>query len=323
MYADQHLAHQNARFGIPPRAALCGLCVWIVCSAATTAPARADDLTALPIPAAAQTKATAQTKLEDNVLVARRGPSRATPQGSRPDVAAPVANSETDVDTHNVPYPPRIDKPLALDVSFAGNLHPGSVDAQATNARDGTSNAVSVVAGAKPPLANAENLEGALNGVAGSAGTPSPTLVYTQMPDNAPAELYGDRAERGVHGSIAVTAGTSGTLETAGSVTIPLLNNDLILRISGAKGSGQSYGSFDRGSFSGDGFYNDGFSRYGVSRYGSSRYGSSRYGPSRDGNVRGGDSTRIGLDLQWTPSDHLHMDAQTSQSSGETHIRRR
>lgn len=77
--------------------------------------------------------------------------------------------------------------------------------------------------------------------------------------------------------TISVAAGTGGMLQTSASVTVPLLDDRMTIRVSGSKGRGDGYIR----DFSGDGLFGG--------------------GSRGDYSARDLDRSRLGVDLRWSP----------------------
>ena len=114
-------------------------------------------------------------------------------------------------------------------------------------------------------------------------------------------------SERGIarkfDAEVGMSAGSGGALRTYGAVTVPLIDNVLSVRISGATGSG--YGL--RGN-SRDGS-RDGLMRSGTMYDGPMQF--NRFGSDF------GSGTDLGLDVHWAPSDSFHLDVHTQQSTNQ------
>ena len=131
----------------------------------------------------------------------------------------------------------------------------------------------------------------------GTTGTFDYTALPRELDDDARWEPASERKERGIDATVSVAAGTGGMMQTSASVTVPMLDDRLTIRISGATGSGNGYmRDFSRG---GDGLLGRGTGGDGMGAFGTGAWDGS--GPW-DGRRRGNDDfSRLGVDLRWTP----------------------
>ena len=129
--------------------------------------------------------------------------------------------------------------------------------------------------------------------IVGNTDTPA-TIVYRSRPGDwlETSPRFSDRGiARKFDAQVGIAAGSGGALRTYASVTVPLIDNVLSVRISGAKGSGYPLG----------GGYRDAF----------------REGPLQFNTSAAGDSSDFGFDLHWAPTDSFNLNLRTEQSSAQ------
>ena len=149
---------------------------------------------------------------------------------------------------------------------------------------------VDAPAGAQPSGASPITYTG-LSELLGDADGSTGTFDYTALPqaldDDARWEPESERKDRGIAATVSVAAGTGGMMETSASVTVPLLDDRLTIRVSGATGRG-------------NGYLRD-FTR---DEPGEGAFGTGTWDRSSpwDGRRRGDDDfSRLGVDLRWAP----------------------
>ena len=234
---------------------------------------------------------TAQAGLEDRVLPA----TRAAP-------VAPVAPLSMDALTRadNAAGAAGADQSLPVLTTTAADTPPATTHA----ARPGAAHTVAAQA------ADVTLQDTPVVPVAGEANS----FVYRSR--------AGDRldtsprfSERGIarkfDAEVGMSAGSGGALRTYGAVTVPLIDNVLSVRISGATGSGYGLSRNSR-----DGLLRSGTMYDGPMQF--NRFGSD-FG-SDFGNDFGNDfgsGTDLGLDVHWAPSDSFHLDVHTQQSTNQ------
>ena len=156
----------------------------------------------------------------------------------------------------------------------------------------------------KTPLPSTPK-EAALHIAASALATPTADrmggLTYQSFP--------GDRldtsprfSERGIarkfDGEFSIAAGTGGSLQTSASVTLPLIDNVLSVRVSGSKGRGYPLGGDYRS-------------------VGNRSVGSYRDGPLQFNDFNSSGDSNVGFDLHWAPTDSFNLNLQTSKTQQE------
>ena len=122
-------------------------------------------------------------------------------------------------------------------------------------------------------------------------------------------------SERGIarkfDAEVGMSAGSGGALRTYGAVTVPLIDNVLSVRISGATGSGYGLRGNSRDG-SRDGLLRSGTMYDGPMQF--NRFGRD-FGSDFGSDFGGG--TDLGLDVHWAPSDSFRLDVHTQQSTNQ------
>lgn len=122
-------------------------------------------------------------------------------------------------------------------------------------------------------------------------------IVYRSIPGDR-LDISPRFSDRGIarkfDGEVAVSAGTGGSLSTSASVTLPLIDNVLSVRISGSKG---------RGQFSRRDYFSD--------------------QPLRFNDYESSGGSNFGFDLRWAPTDSFNMNLQTSKTQDQFRARNR
>ena len=142
--------------------------------------------------------------------------------------------------------------------------------------------------------------EAALDTAASALATPTADkmggLTYQSFPGDR-LDISPRFSERGIarkfDGEFSVAAGTGGSLQTSASVTVPLIDNVLSVRVSGSKGRGYPLGGDYRS----------------VGRY--------RDGPLQFNDFNSSDDSNVGFDLRWAPTDSFNLNLQTSKTQQE------
>lgn len=193
--------------------------------------------------------------------------------------------------------------PLVSGLDLRMPVGTASIGSPATPDAGGTPAAT--VATASAPVSARSELDRLLGGEDGTGGTFDYTALPKDLDDSARYDARDGAAERSFDATVSVMAGTGGVMQTRASVTVPLLDDQLTVRISGATGTGYYR------DFSGD-----------VLGRGASRDlwdGERRY--FDDGRPQSGQS--FGLDVRWAPTESSSIDAHVSEESLRTRHRRR